>query len=577
LRLPREPRVSASTESPRAPWGTALQIGEWTVEPTLNRLTSEGRDVKLEPKSMAVLLYLARHHGEVASREALLAAVWSGTVVGDDSLTQVVLKLRKALGDVREKPAYIQTISKAGYRLIAPVVKPESISDAAAAALPAPRLHGKRSLYWLIVAGMTTLMLAGYWWMEHDRGSVATRDSMRFSNIDAQRASQPTLTVAPFVALGDDPQAALLAAGMTADLATDLSKVSGLSIIAPVRAASGDAGADMRLDPAPARYVVSGSVQRMDERLRVHVYLTDAQTGKQLWSERFDRALAAFFTVQEELGPKILQIIPTKVSETELRRVAQRHTRNLEAYEYFQRGQEALRARQKEDNDVARELFRRAIGLDATFARAYAGLARTYAADYRQHWTTDDDAALDRAFDFARTAYQMDPDNPETDWVLAYVYMQRREHKQAMQHLETVVRNYPSFADGYGLMGAVETHLGHPQRGIALVRTALRLNPEASILYFVTLGRAYFFVGDLEQSRINLEQALLRSPLHFEARVYMAALQALIGDKPAALWEAEEIRALEPAFSSQRWLESYPMTDAAQTRKLGQALQQAGL
>ena len=569
--------MSASTESPRAPWGTTLQIGEWTVEPTLNRLTSEGRDVKLEPKSMAVLLYLARHHGEVASREALLAAVWSGTVVGDDSLTQVVLKLRKALGDVREKPAYIQTISKAGYRLIAPVVKPESISDAAAAALPAPRLHGKRSLYWLIGAGMTTLMLAGYWWMEHDRGSVATRDSMRFSNIDAQRASQPTLTVAPFVALGDDPQAALLAAGMTADLATDLSKVSGLSIIAPVRAASGDAGADMRFDPAPARYVVSGSVQRMDERLRVHVYLTDAQTGKQLWSERFDRALAAFFTVQEELGPKILQIIPTKVSETELRRVAQRHTRNLEAYEYFQRGQEALRARQKEDNDVARELFRRAIGLDATFARAYAGLARTYAADYRQHWTTDDDAALDRAFDFARTAYQMDPDNPETDWVLAYVYMQRREHKQAMQHLETVVRNYPSFADGYGLMGAVETHLGHPQRGIALVRTALRLNPEASILYFVTLGRAYFFVGDLEQSRINLEQALLRSPLHFEARVYMAALQALAGDKPAALWEAEEIRALEPAFSSQRWLESYPMTDLAQTRKLGQALQQAGL
>ena len=87
---------------------------------------------------------------------------------------------------------------------------------------------------------------------------------------------------------------------------------------------------------------MSGSVQRVDDRLRLHVHLTDAQTGKQLWSERFDRALTSFFAMQEELGPKILQILPAKVSEAELRRVAQRHTRNLEAYEYFQRGQPAL-------------------------------------------------------------------------------------------------------------------------------------------------------------------------------------------------------------------------------------------
>lgn len=118
--------------------------------------------------------------------------------------------------------------------------------------------------------------------------------------------------------------------------------------------------------------------------------------------------LADFFTIEDELGPKILQIVPAKVSEAEMRRIAQRHTRNLEAYEYFQRGQHALQARQKEENETARELFRHAIALDATFARAYAGLARTYAADYRQQWTTDDAAAPDRAFELATTAYQMD-------------------------------------------------------------------------------------------------------------------------------------------------------------------------
>jgi|RhiMethySRZTD1v2_1073278.scaffolds.fasta_scaffold57231_4 hypothetical protein len=101
----------------------------------------------------------------------------------------------------------------------------------------------------------------------------------------------------------------------------------------------------------------------------------------------------------------------------------------------------------------------------------------------------------------------------------------------------------------------------------------MRLNPEASILYFVTLGRAYLFVGDLEQSRINLERALQRSPVHFEARVYMAALEVLAGDKSAALWQVEEVRALQPGFSTGRWLESNPMTDSGQKTKLAHPLQ----
>src|SRR5690349_1863691 len=103
-----------SIESPHAPAGTTLTIGDWTLEPALNQLTGGGHTVKLEPKSTALLLYLAARPGQVVGREALLAAVWPGSVVGDDSVTQVVLKLRKALGDDRGKAAYIQTISKAG-------------------------------------------------------------------------------------------------------------------------------------------------------------------------------------------------------------------------------------------------------------------------------------------------------------------------------------------------------------------------------------------------------------------------------------------------------------------------------
>jgi adenylate cyclase len=544
-----------------------LQVGEWTVEPALNQLSAAGTTVKLEPKAMAVLVYLADRPGQVVSREALLSAVWPGVVVSDDALTQVVIKLRKALGDAAEKPAYIQTISKGGYRLVAPVVRSQMTGA-----------ERKRRVPWMAGAGIAAALLAaaGIWWNKDQRTASLVPGKPTIVGSEAARAAQPTVTIRPFEALGQDPEAVLLARGMTADLVTDLSKVVGLSVIG-VAPLGGQADAGKPTDAPPIRYLVSGSVQRVDERLRLHVHLTDAQTGKQLWSERFDRPLSGFFAIQEELGPKILQILPAKVSEAELRRMAQRHTRNLQAYEYFQRGQSALLVRQKAENETAREMFRRAIALDAAFARAYAGLALTYAADYRNQWTADGAAPLDRAFELARTAHQINPDIRETYWVLAFVHLERRQPEQALRYLETAVQLYPSFADAYALMGGVKTYMGRPADAVPLLRTAMRLNPEAGYLYFLILGRTYFALGDLEQARVNLEHALSRNPENLEAHIYMAALHVAAGDKGAAAWKAEEIRALQPGFSSRSWLETYPLTDAAQKRKLVQALAELGL
>jgi DNA-binding winged helix-turn-helix (wHTH) protein/TolB-like protein/Tfp pilus assembly protein PilF len=564
--------MSVGTESPPAPGKERLQVGDWIVEPALNQISAAGRIVKLEPKPMAVLAYLADRPGQVVSREALLSAVWSEVVVGDDSLTQVVIKLRKALGDVPEKPAYIQTISKGGYRLVAPVVRPETIASAPvrpdSPTLPAERT---RRVRWVAGAGIAAVLLAaaGAWWIQGERAAAPAR--VPGAGADAARTAQPAVAIRPFEALSKDPQEVLLAKGITADLVTDLSKVFGLWVIG-VAPMDGQAGGEA----PPVRYLVSGSVQRVGERLRLHVHLTDAETGKQLWSERFDRALSGFFGIQEELGPKILHVLPAKVSEAEMRRVAQRYTRNLEAYQYFQRGQSALLVRQRAENETAREMFRRAIALDAAFARAYSGLALTYTADYRNQWTGDGAAALERAFEMARTAYQIDPDIPETYWALAFVHVERRQHEQALKDLETAVRLYPSFADGYALMGGVKTFTGHPAESVPLLRTAMRLDPQAGYLYFLNLGRAYLFLGDLEQARMNLEQARLRNPVNLETHVYMALLQVTAGDKAAAAWEAEEIRALQPGFSSRAWLETYPMTDAAQKAKLVKALGELG-
>src|SRR5437870_1144587 len=552
-------------DAPVVPTHDRLRVGDWIVEPDLNQLSAPGKAVKVEPKAMAVLLHLANRPGQVVSRETLLSDVWPGVVVGDDSLTQVVIKLRKALGDDPDRPTYIQTVTKRGYRLVAPVLRP-----AGTAAPPVRRRpHGVR---WIAGAAALALLIAtGLWW---STGQQARRLSPG-PDLAADAAQPPTLAIAPFEALSKDSQELLLARGITADLLTDLSKSSGLSVIgfSPM---DGRPRSEVS-SHAESRYLVSGTVQRIEERLRLHVFLTEQGTGRQLWSERFDRSLTDLFAIQDELGPKIVRMLPAKVSEAELRRMAQRHTRNLQAYEHFQHGQAALLVRQKSGNETARQMFRRAIDLDKTFARAYSGLALTYAADYRNQWTADAAGALEPAFELARTANEINPDIPETYWTLAYVHAQRREHQQALKHLERSVTLYPSFADGYALMASVKTFAGQPAASIPLMRTAMRLNPRSGYLYFLVLGRAYFFLGDLEQARLNLEESLKRNPEYLETHVYLAALEVASGGTPSAGWEADQIRALEPAFSAQRWLDNYPMTDNGQKTKLLRALDSLGL
>lgn len=579
----RDSTIDPASTPPAAPVAAVLQVGRWRVETALDRISAEGKTVKLEAKAMAVLACLARCPGQVVSREALLASVWTGVVVGDDSLTQVVIKLRKALGDDPRNPEYIETIAKRGYRLVAPVVEVEAAalsgsrsrariggdpgkgsSPGTGPTEPRPGLVARGS--WILLAALAAVIAfaATAWWMAAAEGGVAPTPGA------AAVGAVPLVHVRAFEALGDDRQVALLAQGISADLVTDLSRVSGLAVIAASQ--QGNA-----LSQDSSGYVVSGTVQRFDQRLRVQVSLGDAASGRQLWTERFDRPIADFFAIQDEVGPRILQLLPAKVSEAEQRRVAHRHTRNLEAYQDFQRAQSALVVRSRSENEVAREMFRRAIARDPAFARAYAGLALTHAADYRNQWGTDGAAALERAFELARTAYQMDPGIAETAWVLAFAHVERKQHAEALRYLEDAVRLNPSFADGYALMGGIHTYLGQPARTVPLLRTAMRLAPQPSYLYFLLLGRAYFFLGDLEQARINLGEALSRNPVNLESHVYLAALHVAAGDSGAAAWEMEEIHSLQPGFSAGRWLETGPMADAALKAKLLQALGRLGL
>jgi len=521
-------------------------------------------------------VFLASRPGEVVSREELLSALWPGVVVGDEALSQAATKLRRALGDDVRAPTYIETISKRGYRLIAPVRPIEPA--AAATAIPPIQEQSRTPKRAAVIAGLLALLAAGTYLWQASRLQTAslTGSDIRAPAGGDQISSLPTVAVVAFDSLADDAAQLYLARGITADLTTDLSRLAGLRVINAARVA-GQGAEGSRSGQPGARYLVSGSVQRAGDQLKVNVRLTDSKTGQQLWSERYERAPADLFAVQDEIVARLVSALPVKLSEAERQRLARRYTRNVEAYDYFLRGQAALLTRGREDNERAREMYRKALALDPAFARAYAGLALTHAADYRQQWTDSGPHALARALELAETAARIDPDILEVQWVLAYVHAQSRRHEQAIAHLSKAIALDPSFADAYALLGSIHTLIGQPAKAIPLVRTAIQLNPEAGHLYFLILGRAYVFLGDTEQALINLREALSRNAASLESRVYAVAALTLTGDKEAARWEAEELRALEPGFSAGKWLQSYPMTHEGQRQRLTALLAQAGL
>lgn len=533
----------------------ALLIGEWLLRPDLNQIERDATLVHLEPKAVAILCLLAERAGEAVPRQELLDRAWAGVVVSDDALTQAVIKLRKALGDSSRNPQYIETIPKRGYRLVAPV-EPE---------MSAAGATGKRNrMVPVLVAG---LLLAGAAYLLSDR-TAEKNSTLVAPAVDREVAEGASVAVLAFEALGQDERGRNFALGITADLSTDLSKLSGLWVI---NTRQGDAAAQQ------ARYLVGGSVQYVPDRINVHVRLLESESGHQLWSERYDRPLVDLFDVQRAISEEIVRRLQIEVSAADRQRLAKRYTLSIPAYEDFLRGQSELLLRERSANQNARNWYYRAIEKDPAFARAYAGLALSYAADFRNQWIGDRESALIRAADTADTAQQIDPSIPEVYWVLGYVDTQMKKPDSALTHLQKALDLDQSYADAHALMGGIDTYRGQPELSIPRLRQAMRLNPGAGYLYYLLLGRAYFFIGNVEQAQINLHESLSRNPDNLEARIYLAAATAVSGDPDAAQWEIDEIRVMDPEFELRTWLETYPMVDQKQIGRLSNALAKAGL
>lgn len=522
------------------------RVGDWNVDTDSGQISREGTSVKLEPKVMDVLIYLASRKDELVTREDLERDVWRGALVGYDAMTSTIIKLRKALGDDARNPQYIATVPKRGYRLIVatddPAAEVDKANNNAISETVSLRNMPHAPVSILLVSTFVLVLVLGIILI------YSQREEERSASVPS--AISPSIVVLPFQNLSGDPSHEYFADGMTDDIITDLSRLSKLRVFSGNISFSykdrevqpQKIGSELGVD-----FVLDGSVRRSGDTIRVNAQLVDTKTGLQKWASRYDRRLIEVFAIQDEVTANIVKELAVQLTKQEKQRLEHQGPYNLKAYELFQEGQRLSRISSKETNEQAQAAYRQAIRLDPYYARAYGALAYNLAFSYRLGWTDSPVETLDRALELAKQAVSLDNTIPHTHWALGYVYLRLKDFTNAKKAVEQAISVSPNYADGYGLLALISNSLGEAERAIDFANKGMQLNPYYTWDYPYNLGRAYYTLGRYDDAIESLSNALERNENAVPIRLFLAASYVQANRLDDAEWEIEQIMVLTPS------------------------------
>jgi adenylate cyclase len=395
---------------------------------------------------------------------------------------------------------------------------------------------------------------------------------------------KPSIAVLPFTNMSGDREQEYFSDGITDDLITDLSRLPGLFVIARNSTFTYKGKAVNVQDISQelgVRYVLEGSVQKANNRVRITAQLVDATADYQIWADRYDRPLQDIFALQDEIVQQIITNLKVKVLQAELARVNRIPTNNLTAYDSLLRGEEFLRRTvyetNQETNRQARRLFDRAIAVDAQYAMAYAALGVTYFNDWFYQWNIDRAQSLDRALELELRAAAMDDSLPTTHSILSTVYLWRNQHDQAVIEAERTIDLDANSADGYDALGNVLAFAERPHEAIPLYDKAMRLDPRNRALYLVHMGFAYRAADRCEEAVVRLKEAMTLTPGNYLLHIFLAGCYVELGRPKEAQEEATEVMRLNPNYSLEWMSRNAPFRDPAVREHFFAIQRKAGL
>jgi len=343
-------------------------------------------------------------------------------------------------------------------------------------------------------------------------------------DVAATPDERPSLAVLPFDNMSGDPEQDYFSDGITEDLITDLSRVSGLHVAArnTTFAYKGGVADISRVgSELEVGYVLEGSVRREGDTVRINAQLIDVATGGHMWAERYDRDLDDIFAVQDEVVAEIVAALEVTLTDADEKRLERRQTDDLEAYDYAKQGFWYYNQLTRESNAQARAMFTRAIDIDPGYAQAYAGLGFTYYEEWAQLWTTDS-GVLDEAYGHATTALELDPNHGGAHVLLSHVYLWTDRHDLAIAELESALALSPTSGDMHRDLAEALVFAERPEEAIPHAEEAMRLNPHYPVTYPFTLGFALVTMGDYQAGIGILEESLDLNPVFLGSHIVLA-------------------------------------------------------
>jgi len=493
------------------------EFGPFRLIPEERQLLRDNQPVQLTPKCFDLLVVLVENSGHLIGKDELLKRLWPDSFVEEANLSVNMSALRRALDEGPNEHQYVETVPRRGYRFVAgvrdrwdggaelfsqersegagPIADQEQQTSPLLPAAPSrPRTSLRR---WLLVLVGLLLFSVLLLWLNAD----GLRKRLE-SKGDAVRIE--SLAVLPLENLSSDTSQGYFADGMTESLITELAKIRALRVMSRpsvmqykgARKPLPEIARELKVDA-----VLTGSVVRSGERVRITVQLVHAATDRNLWADSYERDQRDVLALQREVTRDIVGEIRIKLTPQEQLQFGSVRPVNPEAYDHYLRGRFYLNRQTKDDNEAAITALERAVSTDPTFAAAYAELAQAYSwklflfSPGEKQWA-------EKAFVAAEKALALDPDLAVAHLArgrILWTPANRFPHEKAIQEYRLAVSLNPSLDEARNQLALVYCHIGAFDEALQESEKAVTTNPNNNLAQFRT-GQTLNFQGKYEQA-----------------------------------------------------------------------------
>nr|WP_249798443.1 winged helix-turn-helix domain-containing protein [Bradyrhizobium zhengyangense] len=480
----------------------------------------DGNIAHVAPQTFDLLEYLIKNRGQIVSKDELVRAIWGGRAVSDAAITTRLNVARRAIGDTGGEQRLIKTIPRKGFRFVGQVQETrKSPENGSASDVPGPR-----------------------------------------------KAPRLSMVILPFLNIGGQVEQEYFAEGIMESLTTDLSRIPGLVVIARGTAFTFKgkvADAKQVGRELNVRYVLDGSVQRNKNRVRISVQLSDAESGAQVWAERFDKVIADLFVVQDEIVSRLARSLDPQLIVAEARRA--HSSLNPNAMDLYFQGMASIFVGPATENlERARAFFEQALSLDPQSVDALVGMAYVTVTIGADLLTEHRSELMSVAEANAIRALSLAPEHAGAHLVLGYIYIFTNRAAIGISECERALALNRNLAGAHSAIGLAKMYLGrHPSEVEEHIAEAFRLSPVdvSSYWWMYCLGMAKLQLGEDASAVAWFRKSIETNRNYPIAHFALAAVLGLMGELDDARATAKMGLALNPGFTIERWRAAKPTND----------------